>query len=822
MSRHSLFLCLLFLLRATADGACRDCAQSGFGGAAENRFTAFDTITPRLFVNLSNLTLFVREADLTFPGFTLERSYNSDDTRSGPFGTGWTFNLGESLTPDSEGNLVLRRGSGRIDHFASTSSGGWMALTATTDTLAKNNDGTYTLRTPRSTVSRLFSGDGRLLAVQDSGAPRVTLDYDGAGLLTAAHYRGRKIDFSYDGNGRISSVTDSAGRTVSYSYTDDGRLAAAVISKDAAETYEYDGQGNLTALGGISVTYSGDAGYSAVASVATSDGVVRSYDTPVSPSQIRVTDGNGDATVYTSNASGLLASVRDANGNTTAYSYDAAGRRTSTVNGSGEATKFGYDSNGALTSVIDNAGNRWSADYNASGPVHITDPNGNVSAIGYDDSGNVVTVTDAAGGARAATRSATGQITSVADAAGNKTSWQYDTNGLPSGFTDALGGSWSYQYDGAARVSSRTDPTGTVMSGTYDAANRLLHVTAGDSTLDFDYSGNQLTYSYDAAGQVTALTMPGGKTVSYQYDHAHRLVKVSDWTGNFALYRYDAAGFPVSVSASGGPVTIYQYDAAHRLRAVMSTGPDGTPVAGYRYTLDANGNRTAVSALEPGTAPAAAPNYQYGFDAAGHPVSRSDGENYQYDARGNLIGIQGGRNIAFEYDPFGRLIGLSGDVTTAYGYDAAGLRTSRSDRHFVLQGRRVVMETDGSGAPVAWYVYGLGLLWKVNADGTTYFYHFDGDGNIVAVSNPNSGVVNRYRYGPNGVLVSSSETVENPFRARGEAGWMDDGNGLLFDGTAFRLPDLHLTLPAAIDLSPPPPRLEPPVTPVTPLARSAQ
>jgi len=28
------------------------------------------------------------------------------------------------------------------------------------------------------------------------------------------------------------------------------------------------------------------------------------------------------------------------------------------------------------------------------------------------------------------------------------------------------------------------------------------------------------------------------------------------------------------------------------------------------------------------------------------------------------------------------------------------------------------METDSSNAPIAWYVYGLGLLWKVTADGT--------------------------------------------------------------------------------------------------------
>ena len=122
---------------------------------------------------------------------------------------------------------------------------------------------------------------------------------------------------------------------------------------------------------------------------------------------------------------------------------------------------------------------------------------------------------------------------------------------------------------------------------------------------------------------------------------------------------------------------------------------------------------------------------------------------------------------------------------------------------------RVIMEADASNAPVAWYVYGLGLLWKVTADGTPYFYHFDGDGNVVALSNPAAGVVNRYRYDPLGRLAGFTEGVENMFRAHGEAGWIDDGNGLLFTGDVFQLPELRLTLPAMADPAPPVPELTP-------------
>src|SRR5207302_915030 len=118
-------------------------------------------------------------------------------------------------------------------------------------------------------------------------------------------------------------------------------------------------------------------------------------------------------------------------------------------------------------------------------------------------------------------------------------------------------------------------------------------------------------------------------------------------------------------------------------------------------------------------------------------------------------------------------------------------------------------EADSANAPVAWYVYGLGLLWKVAADGTTYFYHFDGDGNTVALSNPTAGVVNTYRYDAQGRLVASTEGVENILRAHGEAGWTDEGNGLLFTGSQFQSPDLRLVLPATVDPGPPLPDLQP-------------
>lgn len=851
-----MFVFVFFLLRTTAHTACRDCAQPVLGGPAENRFTAFDPLCrgdacrepgfPQVYVNLSNLTLYLKSTDLGFgpaPGFTLDRSFNSDDTSNGPFGPGWSFNLGESLSTATDGSVVIHRGSGPTERFAPSApgatAGNYFPVTPTADTLAQNSDGSYTLRS--AAVSQSFSSDGRLLSISDASVSRVSLDYDSSAHITAAHYRGRTVKFTYSGS-RISAIADDAGRTVSYSYTDSGRLAQQTNADGSAVSYQYDDGGNLTAVtyagGTIAIAYTVDPPFTSVASVTTPDGAVRQYDTPFSPVQIRLTDGNGDASLYTSNTNGLLQSVSDPNGNTISYSYDASGRRTRVVNGAGETATFTYDAKGNLTNIVDSGNNKWQADYTAAGGIaHLTDPNGNVWTFRYDSTGALTGLTNPLAGAYTVTRNASGQISSLTDPAGNKSTYTYNADGLLATWVDALGGSWAWQYDGAARPSGLTDPGGTAVSATYSAGGHLASATSGSATTNFDYSGiqrdtvgrlvaytdsygNKLAYQYDAAGLLTGITLPGGKGITYQYDHGRRLIKVADSLGDFAVYRYDAAGSPVSVTVSGGPVTIYQYDGARRLRAIVSTGPDGLPVAAYRYTTDNNGNRTAVNALEPSSAVPAVTPVSFTFDAARHPVSRADGATLRYDSAGRLIAIQGSRAASFTYDPYGRVVGFAADSTTTYSYDPTGLRTSRvvngAERRFVYDlsaaAPRVVMETDGANTPVAWNVYGLGLLWKITADGTPYFYHFDGDGNTVALSNPSKGVVNQYRYDPEGRLATSNETVENAFRAHGETGWIDDGNGLIFTNSAFLYPELRIALPATIDLSPPAPTLFPPVT----------
>jgi YD repeat-containing protein len=419
-------------------------------------------------------------------------------------------------------------------------------------------------------------------------------------------------------------------------------------------------------------------------------------------------------------------------------------------------------------------------------------------------------------------------VLAAADGNGNQNSFQYDSDGVLTKWTDGLGGVWSYQFGPTLRVSSRTEPGGATLRAAYDAKNRLSSVTAAGGNLSYDYSGvqpdgsnrpsssadqfgNQVTYTYDSAtARLGSITFPGGNKVGYQYDSTGRLAKVTDWMGDFALYKYDATGLVVSINNSSGPVSVYQYDTASNLRAIVSAAADGSVVAGYRYTVDPNGLRASASDLEPSTRPLAVAAGTLTYNAANRLTVGTGGQSYQYDASGRLTAISGPSATMFTYDAFGRLTSAG---ATQYGYDVNGLRVERNDgttvRRYVydLSGPRprVVMETDGSNNPVAYYIWGLGLLWKVTASGQIYYFHFDGDGNVVALSSPTGGVVNRYRYDPLGKLMASDESVENSFRAMGQAGWVDDGDGLLYADGNYYSPDLRRSLAGTVALEPPNP-----------------
>ena len=110
---------------------------------------------------------------------------------------------------------------------------------------------------------------------------------------------------------------------------------------------------------------------------------------------------------------------------------------------------------------------------------------------------------------------------------------------------------------------------------------------------------------------------------------------------------------------------------------------------------------------------------------------------------------------------------------------------------YVYDGADIVAEKDGSGNYIAFYVHGPGMdepLARIAADGSVLFYHADGLGSVVALTDAAGAVTTRYRYSPFGKTVTIGEDVDQPFRFTGRE-W-DAETGLYFYRARYYSPDM--------------------------------
>lgn len=131
----------------------------------------------------------------------------------------------------------------------------------------------------------------------------------------------------------------------------------------------------------------------------------------------------------------------------------------------------------------------------------------------------------------------------------------------------------------------------------------------------------------------------------------------------------------------------------------------------------------------------------YSYDNNGNLTD--DGTyKYYYDCENRLTDVNDVNDVAiasYEYDSAGRrvkkIVYGSPDLTTKYGYD----------------GGQVIAEYDGSDTLLRKFIYGPGVdepisMVDVAGGNAVYYYHLDGLGAVVALSNVNNEIVERYSY----------------------------------------------------------------------------
>ena len=566
---------------------------------------------------------------------------------------------------------------------------------------------------------------------------------------------------TYDEKGRVATQTDQLGMTVAYEYNNLDHVTREKYPDGTSVTYDY----TCCGLPGIVTDRAGRKTYydydpmKRLSRVQDAKGDTLQMDYDAEGNLVRLLDGKGSITKWDYNGMGALLKKVYADGTEQNYAY-SGGRLSSTKDARNRTTQFGYDNNGNLTG--------------------INYPNDADVAITYNSFDKPMTMTDGLGTTQFSYDDAA-RLTSV------NGPWQNDTV--------------SYAYDSEGRRSALgvQKPDGSVNQAgyVYDTLGRLDMITSSAGTFNYNYQGN--------TSRITQLLMPNGTKTNYSYTALGELdVLQNVGVGNANIsrydYNYDARGVRTALQEQieQDPVKTLQfsYDPSNQLSGEQVTGGKTGEAYTALYEYDSAGNRTRYEKTDAqGSVLTRSSNNKLNQTTATRTTAYGVGSTSGliYDAAGNLAQVNSTSGSSdYQFDEANRLkavitrnmMGVA-QSKTEFVYDGASmLRVSKtftwsngawiaqSEKRRIYDGINAVQERDAQGALTAIYVRGLGSDGGVNSllarifDVGTSFMHYDGQGNVVQLTNAVGSVSGKYTYDAYGQTLSITGGAAglNPYR----------------------------------------------------------
>ena len=423
---------------------------------------------------------------------------------------------------------------------------------------------------------------------------------------------------SYDGFGRLATVTDGAGNTATYSYDNADRITQVAYTGGPAPvtvSYNYDGTGNLTTRTDPSgtTTWTYDGRNLVLSRTAASGGGTLSYGYDLDGNLTSVTDPlaqqlTGTATTtYTYNDRNLLTGITDPAGKLWFFMYDADGRRILTEFGtdSTHSTYLGkintsYDKSGRVTSI------------KAVGSGNVT-----VFSASYCYSPFVSGQPCPSGSASTDTSLVQWVNTANGFAPGTSV-YSYDHGSrLTKATNNVYGLTSTYGYDSDGNMTSAND-AGTTSTWTYNSANQV-----SNSGYAYDGAGNQTsdpnagTLAYNDADQMTSATS-GSSTENFSYADRTQAELLADGSADSITYGLAGQdGQPwvqdYTATVSGERVNVLHDQQGDILGEDNSNGT-GSPQGDIMYVTDNQGSVVA-SIDSSGHGVLTDPYTAYGLDA---------------------------------------------------------------------------------------------------------------------------------------------------------------------------------------------------------------
>jgi RHS repeat-associated protein len=562
---------------------------------------------------------------------------------------------------------------------------------------------------PQGVMARTtFSAHKPLVTTYGDGTT-ITRTYDGAGrLATVTDQRGKLWRYTFNNRGQATGRTDPLGRNTGYTYAANGDRAGVTDETGASTTYDNDAQGRPTAVTDPlgrrrTIAYT-------------------AWDEPQ-----RITQPRGGVYAITFDADRRKTASSDPTGATSRYEYDAAGRLSASIDPSGGRTAVEYDAVGRPTRITDPRGGVITRQYSVEGwPTRITDQAGAVTLTEYDPAGRTIRITDALGQVTQTVYDRAGRAVKAQTPDGATRSSSYDVMGRLSQSTTPLGRKWLQAYDTAGNPTVTTDPAGRTIVVGHDDLGRPVSRT--------DQAGVVSTIAYDDATRTTTVTDPLGVLQAARTDAAGQLVTATDGRGAGTVREYDADGnLAVQTDPTGGATT-YGHDLAGR--ATSTTDPLGRTATGEYDSLGRLTKRTWPDTT----------TETFAYDPVGNLTRHTDRTGaawtYDFDAANHVSSAKDplGNQTTYTHDALGRLTRTTDPTggVEATGYDPVARPAVRSDatgaswvNTYDLDGN-VLTSTDPAGVKVTSAYDTLGRLTKITANGSPREITLDAVGRVIS------------------------------------------------------------------------------------------
>lgn|GEM_PF-1978110 len=646
----------------------------------------------------------------------------------------------------------------------------------------------------------------------------------------------------YDPNGNMTSITDPDGNTSTIGYDALNRKVSVTLPTGETVQYQYDATGNLSKVispNGAQWSYTYDS-IGQVLSISNTTGILVQYQYDALYRKVAEIDASGNRTTFFYDQVGRQIQYVSADGRITEIRYGPDGRIQSFITPDGKTISLQYWPNGRVKSYTDSLGNSYSATYDANGNVtSITDPNGNTIHFTYDALNRKTAEIHPDGSKKEFAYDAVGNLTRITNPDGSFISMTYDGRNkmIRRSYSDSGQPDDIYTYYRNGLLKSATKGSWSVKY-VYDSSGRLLKE---------DQNGKVITYLWDIPNRTKTITYPCGKQITLQYDTLIRQTSILDSAGNhIADFTWSLDGVLTNLSYLNGVQGTMKADANSRI-AEIAYNKGGLDFIKLQYIYNDNGKIILERNLTDTTrsrefgydARDRLISYKVGTDDGTHVIIPSrtivytldplsnwlsnfdngvmktftvnnlnqytsvDGTLLNYSLNGELVG-DGTNN--YIYDELGRLLKITrisdGGIVATYSYDALGRRIAKNTSsgtvyYYYDSSLHVIEERDNYDNTIATYVYGRGVdrLIQMERDGSVYYYHQDIRGNVLALTDTNGDVVERYQYDPYGsfkvvtpVGTFSVSQVGNPYTFTGRR--YDEESGLYYFRNRYYSPTL--------------------------------